>query len=112
MFDSSDGRLGCGHCHMHGSCPLNTPEGQSGDSPAELKGMVGFATAVFLIPLGMGIGGAYTAAYLGGTEATSSPSHWHMIGLGLGLAIGVVLARLYVSLRRPKKPACPAGGDQ
>lgn len=114
--------FGCGgHCHTHGdggaSCPL-----LDGADPAQLlsdpearryahgAGLVGAAAAVFLLPLVATAGGAFVAGrYLAGVLPGTTGTR-QLIGMFVGLAAGVALARL-VLRARPKRTSS-GGGEE
>ena len=103
MHELNDDQFGCGHCHMQSSCPMKTEDSAQDGSQAHFDGLASAAMTVFLLPLGMGIVGAYVAARLWAKDTSTSLGHWHVIGLVAGLTVGVILAKLLVWLRRPTK---------
>ena len=100
VFEKS---LGCGHCHLHNSCPIAdadvsdpcdaNPDGQG-------LGLLISASAVFLLPLATGIGGAFVAGEWLAGPSVGSLGRWQAGGLVGGLVLGMILAKLLLALRR------------
>lgn len=100
VFEKS---LACGHCHLHDSCPMadkdvNDPHVTNPDGKG--LGLLKSASAVFLLPLAMGMGGAFVAGEWLADSSVGSLGRWQAGGMAGGLVLGVILAKLLQAWRR------------
>jgi hypothetical protein len=100
--------LGCSHCHLHHNCPVSEGgEGHSVDLGPNSRGagLVVSTVLVFLLPLSTGIAGAALAARWLAVPASGQVSSYQGLGLVVGLAAGVMAAKVVLGLRR-SRPRC------
>jgi hypothetical protein len=89
---------GCGNCHNGEGCGLAAQAVQAGRTSPEARLPLALtATIVFLLPLALGIAGAYLAGRFT-TDATVTRDLYQGGGLVVGFAVGVVIARLLLWL--------------
>ncbi len=111
IFEKS---LGCGHCHLHETCPMADADGQGpGDVGSDGQGpeLVVSAMAVFLLPLATGIGGGFVAGKWLAEPSVGSLDRWQVVGMVGGLALGVILAKLLLALRRRDRAEAVGGRE-
>ena len=100
---------GCGHCHGAESCPLlqaheDAPQFGEGSS------LVGASLTVFILPLASAILGAHLAERWYAESAHVSALVCQVVGGGVGLLIGIALAKIIIACVR--RPGRSSGGAQ
>lgn len=100
LFEKS---LGCGHCHLNDACPMADADVNDDCHQSPDRGGARYLTSamlVFLLPLLTGIAGAFVAGRWSAASSPGSLDRWQMSGMFVGLLLGVLVARLLLSLIR------------